>query len=112
MSNQLNKAGQVTLNASGAGQVSLGPSVSAGPARWTVDALLWQTSRPGVAPIPRIQVFLDNTDASGLQCQSYDGSFGSASGTVSVSRGSNLIAVWTGGQAGDVASISVTGVTQ
>lgn len=104
----LNTSASVTLTAAGAGSVSLGPS-QRGRARWYVDALLWTTSRPGVAPVPRIQVYLDQQDASGLQAQSYDGSFGSASGTLQVTRPSNIIAVWTGGQAGDVCSITVTG---
>lgn len=112
----LNKSATVTLTAAG-GQCSLGPASNAGKPTWHVDALLWGTVRSGVqaagkAPIPRIQVFLDQTDASGLQAQSYDGSFGSAGGALTLNRGSNLIAVWTGGQAGDVASFTVTGTQE
>lgn len=109
MNRPLNKSASVTLDATGAGTARIGPSSSPGSPNWTLDALLWATTRPGTAPIPRIQVYIDQTDPSGLQVQSYDGSFGSASGSIYVPRGSNLIAVWTGGQSGDVASISLTG---
>jgi hypothetical protein len=113
----LNKSSQVVLDATGGGQCQLGPASNAGKATWNVDALLWGTVRAGVsaagkAPIPRIQIYLDQTDPSGLQAQSYDGSFGSAGGALALNRGSNLIAVWTGGQAGDTASFTVTGTQE
>lgn len=116
MSNGLNKSNSVTLDASGNGTLRLGPDISRGPATWNLDGLLWGTTRGGVAaaglaPIPRVQVFLDQADPSGLQAQSYDGSFGDAPGTLALNRGSTLIATWTGGQAGDIASLTVTGTT-
>jgi hypothetical protein len=114
--NNLGKAKSVTLNASGTGTLSLGPDDSPGLATWNIDALLWGTVRGGVdaaghAPIPRIKIYQDSADPSGLQAQSYDGSFGSAAGTLILVRGSKLIAVWTGGQSGDIASLTVTGTT-
>lgn len=106
--NTLSRGVTITLGAGGSGTAEIGPGAG-GPPTWEVDALLWSTSRPGVAPIPRIQIYLDSQDANGLQCQSYDGSFGSGSGALTLSRGSKLIAVWSGGQAGDTASLTVTG---
>lgn len=109
----LQQGGTVTLaTVSGTvtGQIALGPDGSRGPAYWDVDIVLYGTNRPGVAPIPRIQIFLDNTgDPSQLQMQSYDGSFGSAPGSCRVARGQRLIAVFTGGTAGDIAYFTVTG---
>lgn len=108
----LNKSATVVLNAAGSGQCVLGPSDRGNKPHWSVDALLWGNNNParvGKSPIPRVQIFLDQTDPSGLQAQSYDGSFGSASGALSLTRPSNLIAVWTGGQAGDSMFLSVTG---
>lgn len=107
MSVPLNRSVSVTLNAAGNGTVSLGPG--GGPPTWALDALLWQTTRPGAAPVPRIQIFIGTQSLDNLQAQSYDGSFGSASGSAPVSLGQNVIAVWTGGQAGDVATLVVTG---
>lgn len=108
---RLQKSKSVT-NVDGSGAtLSLGP-LAQGPANWDVDAILWQVqqnARIGKAPIPRIQVYIDHADPSGVQCQSYDGSFGSAGGNASISRGSNFIAVWTGGQAGDIYSLTLTG---
>jgi len=111
----LNKAASVVLDAAGNGRATLGPASSAGKPTWNVDALLWRLdpkTRRGKSPIPTIEIFLDNEDASGSQCQSYDGSFGSAGGSLQLNRGSLLIAVWTGGQAGDIASFTVTGTQE
>lgn len=99
------------LDSAGAGQVTLGPD-TAGGAVWNVDGVIVQTSRPGLAPIPRCQVFLDSTDPGGAQGLTYDGSFSQGRVSLTVTRGQHLIAVWTGGQAGDVASMTLTGTRQ
>jgi hypothetical protein len=92
------------------GRVALGPDAQRGPATWDVDTLLYKTNRPGVAPIPRIEVYLDDPGSSAqAQLFSYDGSFGTAGGSCRVVRGQQLIAVWTGGTAGDIASFTITG---
>lgn len=105
----LNTAGSVTLSAAGAGTVSLGPDSARGPANWRVSGVIVQTTRPGQAPIPRVQVYLDQQDPSGSQGLSYDGSFAQGACDLNLSRGQQLICSWTGGQSGDVASFTVTG---
>lgn len=111
MSN-LNASGTVTLNASGTGRVTLGPASAPGSAVWHVTGVIVATNRPGQAPVPRIQVYLDRDDPSGLQGLDYDGSFNQGACNLDVSRGQNLIAVWTGGQAGDIATLTVTGTQE
>jgi hypothetical protein len=111
----LGKAGTVTFDASGNGTVRFGPSDNnRGPQTWDIDAMLWKTERAGapaagLAPIPRIQVFIDSTDASNARLQSYDGSFGSAHGSQTIVGNQQVVAVWTGGAAGDVGTLTVTG---
>jgi len=97
----------VTLDATGGGQVVLGPD--AGPAYWRVTSVITQTDRPGLAPIPRVQLYLDVVDPSNALGLSYDGSFGQAVGEQTLQRGQHIIAVWTGGQAGDRATMTVNG---
>ena len=99
----------VTLNASGAGTVTLGPDSAAGPANWRVDGVILQTTRPGVAPIPKAQVYLDSPTPDNSQGLSYDGSYAQGRCDLIVSRGQSLICQWTGGQAGDVATMTLTG---
>lgn len=89
--------------------VSLGPADRRGGTTWAIDSLIWQTSRPGVAPVPRVQLFQDHTDPGGVLVNSYDGSFGQAVGDLEISTGSTIIAIWTGCQIGDVCSLTVTG---
>lgn len=99
--------GSVVLDATGSGRVSLGPD--AGPANWEVSSVITQTDRPGLAPIPRVQLFLDTEDPQNSVGIGYDGSFGTFVGSQSLSRGQHLIAVWTGGQSGDRATATVNG---
>lgn len=110
---QLNAGGSVTLTTvSGVvtGRVSLGPDDSRGPAIWIVDTIIMKTSRPGVAPIPRVEVYLTDVNNFAMaQFISYDGSFSNAGGNCVVTRGEKLVAVWTGGTAGDTAFFTLTG---
>jgi hypothetical protein len=99
----------VTLGASGSGSVTLGPDAGRGPATWHVDGVIIQTTRPGVAPIPRAQVYLGNAVAGNSQGLSYDGSFAQGSCDLTLARGETLTCQWTGGQAGDVATMTLTG---
>jgi hypothetical protein len=105
----LNISGSVTLDANGAGRVTLGPQTGPGPANWRVDGVILQTTRPGVAPIPRAQVYLDQDNPSGSQGLTYDGSYNQGTVDLTLGRGSQIIAVWSGGLAGDVASLTLTG---
>jgi hypothetical protein len=68
-----------------------------------------QTNRPYLAPIPRVQLYLNEVDPTNSLGLGPDGSFGSFVGEHTLSRGSKLIAVWTGGQAGDLATMTVNG---
>jgi hypothetical protein len=108
----LNEAASVTLNASGTGTVTLGPNSSQGPATWHITGVILQTSRPGVAPIPRAQVWLDQQIPASSQGLSYDGSFAQGATNLTIVRGQNLICTWTSGQSGDVASMTVTGTKE
>lgn len=104
-------AESVTLDAAGGGQVTLGPgdAGSRGPAYWQVTGIVVQTNRPGVAPIPRFQVYRDEAVPENSLGLYYDGSFGQGAGEEMLPRGSRLIGVWSGGQAGDRATMTVTG---
>lgn len=97
----------VVLDATGAGEIALGPD--AGPVFWRVTSVITQTDRPGQAPVPRVQLYLDVVDPSNALGLSYDGSFGQAVGDQTLQRGQRIIAVWTGGQAGDRATMTVNG---
>lgn len=105
----LQASDHVTLNASGAGTVSVGPDQSRGPANWRVTGVILQTTRPGVAPIPRAQVYLDDQVPAQSQGLSYDGSFAQGSCDIPLGRGQKLICAWSGGQSGDVATMTLTG---
>lgn len=112
----LQASASVTLDASGSGTASLGPSSGggiAGPGTWSVTGVILQTSRPNVAPIPRAQVYLGTVDAGQSQGLTSNGSFNTARGkNLVLARGQQLFVVWTGGQSGDVATVTVTGVKQ
>ena len=95
------------LDATGALQLSIGPD--AGPANWRVTSVIVQTNRPYQAPIPRVQLYLDTVDPTNSLGLGPDGSFGTFVGDQTLSRGSHIIAVWSGGQAGDRATVTVNG---
>lgn len=106
---QLNTGASVVLNASGTGTVELGPG-NAGPPYWYLDSVLLTTNRPGQSPVPRAMLYLDTISPANLQGITYDASFGQASADgLKLTRGQKLVAVWTGGQAGDIASLTVIG---
>lgn len=99
--------GSVVLDGTGGGRVSLGPVQ--GPPNWEVTSIVTQTNRPGAAPIPRVQLYLDSVDPTNSLGLRYDGSWGQASGSQKLVRNQVIIAVWTGGQAGDIATLTVNG---
>lgn len=100
----------VVFNASGAGTVTLGPGVS-GPAYWHVTGAVVQTSRPGQAPIPRFQAYLNEATAAFSLGLTYDGSFANAVCDEEITRGQNIVCAWTGGTAGDIGTVTLTGTT-
>lgn len=117
MATSLNISGTVTLALSGGvvtGSVTLGPGLNGdrGPATWNVTGVITKTTRPGVAPIPRVEVFLDVADSGNSQGVSYDGSFDQGPCEIGMVRGQKLIAVWTGGTVGDVATLVLSGTKQ
>lgn len=114
-SSSLNKSGTVTLATIGGvvtGSITLGPGLNndRGPATWNVTGVITKTNRPGASPIPRVEVFLDDVNDPGAsQGITYDGSFSQGPCDISMVRGQSLIAVWTGGTAGDIATFIVSG---
>jgi hypothetical protein len=105
----LNTGGSVRLDASGNGRLELGPDAGRGPAVWRVDGVILQTDRPGRAPIPRAQVYLDDAQAANSQGLTYDGSFAQGRCDLTVTRGQKIVCVWSGGQSGDTAFMTLTG---
>lgn len=103
----LNTSARVTLGPDGSGRLELGPG--SGPPYWNVTKMVVLTDRPGEAPVPQCSVYLDSEDANGLLDSTYDGSKDATEVDIDVQRGQHLIAVWTGGQAGDTATLSVSG---
>lgn len=107
MSQQLNASERAVIGADGRARVELGPDV--GPPYWTVTKVVVGTSRPGQAPVPSLDLYLDSEDANGWQDTTYDGSRDASEVSIEVKRGQHLIALWSGGQPGDVATLSVSG---
>lgn len=97
----------VTLNAAGTGQVSLGPDQ--GPPYWQVTGIVLQTNRPNLSPVPVCQLYLDDVAAVNSLGLTSNGSFKTASCDRPLTRGQHIIAVWTGGQSGDVATLTLSG---
>lgn len=97
----------VTLNAQGTGQVSLGPDQ--GQPYWHVTGVVLQTNRPNASPVPVCQIYLDDPTAGSSLGLTSNGSWKTASCDQMLSRGQHIIAVWTGGQAGDVATMTLSG---
>lgn len=104
----LTKGIQGILDAAGAATLRIGPG-HAGRQNWHVTALLLKSSRPGVAPIPRAEVWLDSQDVNSQKGLTYDGSFASGQCDIAMSRGQELIVTWTGGQVGDTVYVTVNG---
>lgn len=110
---QLNTSVHGTASAAGTLTLRLGPSTGGrGPAYWNVTRLQVRNqsaARRGRPPIPTCNVYLDSEDANGLVDGTYDGSFDFSECDLDLSRGQELIAVWSGEQSGDVLELAVTG---
>jgi len=89
------------------GTVELGPD--RGAPYWNVTKMMVRTSRPGRAPIPTCTVYLNEQAPDADQGSTYDGSRDESDCDIDVVRGQHLLAVWTGGQVGDTATLSLTG---
>jgi hypothetical protein len=103
----LNSGKVGVLDASGSATLEIGPD--RGRTNWRVTTILLKSSRPGLAPIPRAEVYLDAMDAGSRKGLTYDGSFASGACDILVTRGQHLICHWTGGQAGDSVEFTVNG---
>lgn len=106
---QLRISGHVKLNAAGTGTVTLGPSGQPGGRTWHVTGLVAQTSRPGLAPIPKMQVYQDAATPDNSLGLTYDGSFTTATADETLVSGQSLVFVWTGGVLNDDAYVTITG---
>lgn len=109
----LQASASVTLDANGNGTCYVGPGQSGntGAGHWSVTGVILQTTRPNLSPIPSCQLYLDQVTPAQSQGLTANGSYATARGeNLVVQRGQSLYAVWTGGQAGDVATLTVTGV--
>jgi hypothetical protein len=91
------------------GQVSLSPSDFHGPSTWNIDTVILQTNRPGTAPVPNAQLYKGSVDPTNSQGLTYDGSFSQAAGQLTIVGSDSIICVWTGGQVGDTATMTITG---
>lgn len=107
MRTTLNAGRQVVLDASGNGRLEIGPDQ--GPPYWLVNRVIVRTSRPGQAPVPAFDMYKDTEDEGGQEGTTYDGSRNESDVNIELTRGQHIVAVWTGGQAGDIARISVSG---
>lgn len=111
---KLNAAGSVVFNAAGTGTITLGPYGQRGASSWHVTGLVAQTYRGGVpaaglAPIPKLQAFLNNATPDNSLGLTYDGSFTSAGADEIINQGDQLIFVFTGGVAGDIGYVTLSG---
>lgn len=104
---QLNMGKSTTFTGTTGGRrVELGPD---GPPYWSVKKIVVKTNRPGLSPVPSCIVYLDTEDDNGLVGSTYDGSRDESAEDIDMQRGQKLIALWTGGQAGDRGTLSVYG---
>ena len=106
----LNEGTTVTLDGSGNGRASLGPTF--GPALWHVTATSVRTSQPGQGNIPLCAIYRATEDAAGYLDTTYDGSADVCDIAYDLAQGIRVIAVWSGGNPGDIATLGVTGTKE
>lgn len=103
----LNVGVTTVLDASGNGRAVIGPTF--GPATWHVVVTSVRTSQPGQGNIPQCVLYRGTEDANGYIDTTYDGSADACDTPYDLVQGSQVIAVWTGGNPGDTATLSVKG---
>lgn len=106
----LNVGTTVVLDASGNGRATLSPSF--GPALWHVRSVAVRTSQPGAGSIPQCALYRATEDANGYIDTTYDGSADATDVAFDLAQGTEIIAVWTGGNPGDTATLSVYGTRE
>ena len=106
----LNRSTDITLDGSGNGVARIGPSF--GPPIWHVTNTQIRTSSPGQGDIPMCVLYRGTQDSQGYVDTTYDGSADSCDIPYDIVQGSQAIAVWTGGNPGDTATLTVIGTTE
>jgi hypothetical protein len=106
---RLKKSGQVTLDGSGNGTVTLTPYNAR--QRWEVDQVVVSTNQSATStPVPVAEVFVNATSSRGnSEGGTSSGSQDTLSGLINVGSVDQLSIVWTGGISGSVATAIVTG---
>lgn len=106
----LRRSVQVTLNGAGAGTARIGPTF--GPSVWHVTNAQVKTSQPGVGNIPQCVLYAVTQDDNGYIDTAYDGSADSCDIPFDLNLGQQAIAVWTGGNAGNLATLTLVGTME
>lgn len=107
MSDPLDVQGQVTLNASGYGVVTLQPP---GFRTWTVTAINVRTNQgPAETPVPQCTVYRGGVGGTVI-AQTYMGNRATASGAAEVFQPTQpLVTEWANGVPGSVATVYLSG---
>jgi len=100
----------ITLDGAGNGTARVGPTF--GPATWHVTTVAVKTSQPGQGLIPQCALYVGTQDANGYVDTTYDGSANFADIDRDVVQGGQVIAVWTGGNPGNTATLSISGTRE
>jgi hypothetical protein len=109
ISGNLNTSGQVTLNASGNGQVVF--KTSNANQSWLVTGVAVNTLNTN-APVPVVGIYLNTPSSMGnSQGATWSGNRATASTSTIVGPCDQLFITWTGGTPGDQATVSLTGQT-
>jgi hypothetical protein len=106
----LNKSVDIILGGTGGGTARIGPSF--GPPVWHVTNSQVRTSSPGQGNIPLCTLYRGTQDSNGYIDTTYDGSADSCDIPYDLVQGSQAIAVWSGGNPGDVATLTLIGTTE
>jgi hypothetical protein len=106
----LRKSAQVSLDGFGNGTIRFGPTF--GPAVWHVTNSQVKTSQPGRGDIPQCALYAVTQDDNGYIDTAYDGSADSCDIPYDLTLGDRAIAVWTGGNAGDTATLTLVGTME
>jgi len=106
----LNQGTDIVLDSGGNGRATLGPTY--GPSTWHVQTISVRTSQPGAGRIPQCATYRGTEDSNGYVDTTYDGSADSTDVNFDITQGVDIIAVWTGGNPGDVATLSVFGTRE
>lgn len=104
MAQRFRDAESVTLDASGAGSVTLAPR----GCDWRIDLTTVTTSTSTSTPVATL--YTGSISESNLLEATYDGSQDTSDTTHWVLAGEQLVCAWTGGDAGARATVRVSGV--